>query len=185
MNKIRIGILSVALATLTAAGCPLISGQFLVKFNLPTPIDVTVAGGVGSANVDLNTISEYKDHKDNVKDLADFAVLADITNTTSPPAAIDVEVWITPTTTSYTTSAAVKGDASAKRVWGPFHLNAGQSATIDWDKSAALFTADGKNAIVTELKGDGIFTAYVLSNTSAATFQVKNGVFAIVIDAGQ
>jgi hypothetical protein len=185
MNKLRIGILSVALATLTAAGCPLISGQFLVKFDLPTPLTVAVAGNVGSANVDLNSISVYKDHKKNVKDIVDFAVLADVTNTTSPPAAIDIEVWMTPATTSYTTASAVKGDPTAKRVWGPFHLNASQTTSINWDKSSALFTADGKAALLEELKGDGIFTAYVLSGTSAATFQVKNGVLAMLIDAGQ
>lgn len=184
MNKLRIGILSLALATLTAAGCPLISGQFLVKFDMPTPLQVTVAGNVTKADIDLNTISEYKDHKDNMKDVADFAVLGEFTNNTLPAGPINLSLWITPGITSYTTVSQVIADASAHQVWGPFTLAAGESKKIGWDESAKLFTESGKKALLAEIKGDGSFTAYMLSSGSAL-FTIKNGVFAIVVDAGQ
>jgi len=184
MNKLRIGILSIALATLTASGCPLISGQFLVKFDLPTPLQVTVAGAVTRANVDLNTISEYKDHKKNMKDVADFALLGMFTNNTTPAAAINLSLWITPGTTNYTTVSQVIADGTARQVWGPFPLAASQSKKIDWDDSAKLFTESGKQELLAEIKGDGTFTAYLVSS-GAALFTVQNGVFAIVVDAGQ
>jgi len=184
MNKLRIGILSIGLATLTAAGCPLVSGQFLVKYELPTPLQVTVAGNVTRADIDLNNNAEYKDHKKNLKAIADFAFLGKFINNTTPAAPINLGLWITPDVTSYTTVSQLIADGNARQVWGPFSLGAGETKTIGWDDSAKLFTDSGKQALLEQVKGDGVFTVYLIS-TGSALFTIQNGVFAFVVDAGQ
>lgn len=170
---------SLMLAALLASGCFLISGQFLVTFEFPNPVSVTT-GGVDGVTIDLNTISEYADHKDNLKGLADIAILGDFANTGG--ADIDVEVWMVDAgSVSLTTPGAVM--AAGTRVWGPFHLAAGATESIKWDTSAKLF-GTGKAALLAQIKGDGIFTLYALSQAGTYQFTINNGKLIAVIDAG-
>jgi hypothetical protein len=165
------------LAALLAAGC-LISGQFLVNFDLGN-VDV-VASGVDGIGVDLNTIEEYADHKDKLKGLADIAILGTFVNTGVNDLA--VEVWMTDEANpALTTPAAVM--AAGTRVWGPFNLAAGATRTITWDESAALFGA-GKAPLLAQIKGDGVFTLYALTQSGAYAFRIDNGKLIVVIDAG-
>src|SRR5215468_9913482 len=110
--KMRSLLAALALAVMTS-GCILTSGQFLVSFELG---DVRVPGPTTlvSQVVDLNTISEYRDHKSNLKTLADLALLGTITNNTSNP--VDVEVWMTKDQTSYLLEQDLK--ANGVRIWG-------------------------------------------------------------------
>jgi hypothetical protein len=168
-----------AALALMAGGCILTSGQFLVNFDLGT-IHVTSPIVVARA-VDLNTIGEYKDHKDDLKGLADLAVLGVIQNNDgSNP--IGVEVWITPNSSNYTTEAEVK--ANGVRLWGPFQLAAGVTKRVDWDTSAGLFDPLGKVTLLNEVKGDGTFTLYAVGTAGTYDFTVTEGSIVLVIDAG-
>jgi len=181
MKNVRWFIPSLMLAALLATGCFLISGQFLVTFELGN-VNVTSSTGIDGVVVDLNGISEYADHKDNLKDLADIAILGQFTN--SGASAIDVEVWMVDNAGPLLTDAAqVRLDGT--KVWGPFNLGAGVTEDITWDKSAALFGA-GKAPLLAQIKGDGIFTLYAIgpAGVSVYQFSVANGKLIAVIDAG-
>jgi len=175
--KMRSLLAALALAAMTS-GCILTSGQFLVSFELG---DVRVPGPTTlvSQVVDLNTISEYRDHKSNLKTLADLALLGTITNNTSNP--VDVEVWMTKDQTSYLLEQDLK--ANGVRIWGPFHLAGNETKQVDWDTSASLFGATGKAALIGEIKGDGVFTLYAIGTTGLYDFSIHDGQFVAVLDA--
>jgi hypothetical protein len=177
MTKARWFVPGLMLAALLTAGC-LISGQFLINFALNN-LNV-VASGVDGVGVDLNTIEDYTDHKDKLKGLADIAILGEFVNTGANDLA--VEVWMTDEAApALTTPAAVM--AAGTRVWGPFNLAAGATTNITWDDSAVLFGA-GKAALLDQIKGDGIFTLYALTQSGAYAFQINDGKLIVVIDAG-
>jgi hypothetical protein len=167
---------------LSLAGCILTSGQIAVSFVLPDPLSVTSPTAVLAVPIDLNSISEYNDHKDDVHGVADLALLGEITN--NGTAAIDVEFWMTGAPSSHTTADQVRGDPSAVRLWGPLHLAGSQTLRIDWDSSAALFT--GRQALLSELQGDGAFTLYAIGppGVTVYNFTLRQGVLLIVLDAG-
>lgn len=161
-------------------GCVLVSGQFLLEFDLDN-FDVSTSSTVTVEDVDLNTESVYEDHKEDLKGLADVAVLGKITNTGTT--AIGVEVWMTPGSTAFTTPGQVTGGAT--KLWGPFNVGAGESKQVGWDESAALFSSAGKTMLLNEIKGDGMFTIYCIADVGTYTFDVDNGVLALVLDAGK
>jgi hypothetical protein len=170
-----------ALALLVAtAGCVLVSGQFIVNFDLGT-FDVTSPTNLVSKDVDLNTISDYADHKDNLKGLGDLAILGTITNNGTEE--VNVEVWMTPDQTSFTTETEVHTNGGV-RLWGPFHLAPGETKKVDWDTSAGLFDALGKVTLIGEIKGDGIFTVYALGAAGTYNFTVTDGQVVLVLNAG-
>lgn len=164
---------------LFAPGCILTSGQFTLDFDLPD-ITATSSTGIVGQQIDLNTESDYKDHKDNVKDIADFAVLGTFNNTGGTD--VDVEVYMTRDLTALTDAATIR--STGIKLWGPFKVPVGGSKTIDWDASAALFTAAGKAALLQEAKGDGTFTLYAVGAAGTYQFDVENGKLVLVIDAG-
>jgi len=172
---------------LTVAGCVFTSGQIRIDFNLPDANASNLTGIYGST-IDLSNEKEYQSNKDKIKTLSDMAVLGKITNNDINP--VDVEFWITktPTATLYTTDTALKSDPSAVMVWGPLHLapagQAGSTVTIDWNKSAQLFTAAGKQALIDEARGDGQFTAYAIGHTGTYNFDIKNGALVLTLDTG-
>jgi len=167
---------------LAVAGCILVSGQFLIDFELPSFVTVTNST-ISKQNVDLNTNDDYDEHKDDLKAIADIAVLGKLTNNGSN--AIGVEVWMTATDTNLADEAAVR--AGAIRLWGPFNVAAGPgtSETVDWNESATLFNAAGKTALLNEVKGDGQFTLYAIGNDTTYNVSVENGVLALVLDFGK
>jgi hypothetical protein len=123
----------------------------------------------------------YEDHKDDLKGLADVAVLGKLTNTGS--ADIGVEVWMTAAATAYTTPTEVTTNAT--KLWGPFNVKAGDSQQVGWDESAKLFDNTGKAVLLGEIKGDGKFTIYAIGNAGTYSFKVDNGVLALTIEAGK
>ena len=129
-------IVPALLLAFATPGCVLVSGQFLIDFELDN-FNASTDSAVTREDVDLTTDSDYNDHKDDVKGLADVAVLGKITNLGST--AIGVEVWITPTPTTYTTPTEVTQNAT--KLWGPFDLAANATKQVGWDESAKLFTS--------------------------------------------
>lgn len=170
-----------ALVLLITPGCILTSGQITIEFELGV-ITVTSSTSIESEDVDLNTISEYADHKSDLKGLADVAALGSFVNL-GPD--VGVELWMTPALTAYTTEALLKADATAKMLWGPFNVPTATTKTVDWDESARLFSAAGKAALITEVTGDGIFTVYAIGNVGVYSFRVDNGSLVLVLDAAQ
>jgi hypothetical protein len=169
-----------ALALLVAtAGCVLVSGQFLVNFDLGS-FSVTSPTDVHSQLVDLNTISDYADHKENLKGLGDLAILGTIKNDGAE--AVDIEIWMRPDKQPYTLASEVK--ANAVKLWGPFHLEQGETKHVDWDTSAGLFDPLGKVTLIGEIKGDGIFTVYALGAAGTYSFTVTDGQVVLVLNAG-
>ena len=172
---------TLALAGALAAGCMLLSGQFLVSFDLPSPPSVTPEA-VMCAGVDLHAVAAYREHVDDLKDVTDIAVLGEFTNTGA--AAVDVDVWMTPGLTAYTDAASVVLDETAVKVWGPLRVAPGATRKIGWDESAALF-AGGRAALLREVLGDGVFTLYALGGTSSYSFRLEHGCLVAVVAAGK
>ena len=173
-------IVPALLLAVAAPGCVLVSGQFLIDFELPN-FDASTSTLVTREDVDLTTESDYEDHKDDLKGLADVAVLGEITN--SGATNIGVEVWMTAGSTTYLTPGEVTSGGT--RLWGPFKLAPGEKKKVGWDESAKIFDNTGKSLLVNEIKGDGKFTIYAIADVGTYSFNVDNGVLALVIDFGK
>jgi hypothetical protein len=179
MNTMR-WILAVALLA-AGAGCILISGQIFTTFDLGD-IHVTGANGMDSMTVNLSDNQDYMDNRDKLKTLADFAFVGNFTK--SAGGALNVEIWITPTSTNYGTATAVR--ASATRLWGPFVFPADSTIRhIGWTESAALLDSTGKNVLINEVKGDGVFKLYALGATGDYDFRVTHGKLLLTLDVGK
>jgi hypothetical protein len=176
MKNLRWIVPALAIA-LAAPGCVLVSGQFLIDFELDD-FTATTETAVTREDVDLTTEEDYNDHKEELEGLSDVAVLGTLVNTGNAP--INVEVWMTAAPSAYTTSTEVT--ANATKLWGPFQVAANSSKTVDWDTSASLFTKVGKELLIQEIKGDGQFTVYAIAAEATYSFEVNNGVLALVLD---
>ena len=183
MKNLRLASCITALAGLMATGCMLISGQFLVTFNFADhgydPLTVTSPAALVGVQVDLNTITQYKDHKSELKSVADLALVGTFTNLNAT--ATDIEVWMVGTPSGLlTTDAAVR--SAGTRVWGPLHLDASGSRKVGWDDSAKLF--GGRQALIDQIRGDGQFDLYAIGS-GAYSFRLDKGALIAVIDAGK
>jgi hypothetical protein len=177
------GLAGLVLAGVAAlAGCILTSGQIAVSFAFQDPLVVSGPSVAIPIQVDLNTISEYNDHKDKLHDLADLALLGEIENRGS--AALQIEFWLTPAPTNHVLASQVRNDTTAIPLWGPLPVGAGARQRIDWNASAALFS--GRRALLDQVKGDGEFTLYALAPSGALTFDfvLHHGVLVVIVDAG-
>ena len=172
MHVIRLVLPLLALAALAAAGCMLTSGQFAVTYGLPDPITVN-SSLVETFDVDLNTVSEYNDHKDQIKRVEDMALVGKFTNNGASDA--QIEVWLV-----RDPSAIGPPQQNGTRLWGPLTLAGHASEKVDWDRSAALF--DGRQALIDEVKGDGHFSLYVIAN-GAFNVTVTKGTLIVVVGA--
>jgi len=170
MNVLRRAVPLLALAAL-AAGCMLTSGQFTATYDLPDPIVVS-QNLSESFDVDLNTVSEYKDHKDQIKRVEDVSLVGEFTN--SGASAAQVEVWLVADT-----SLPVGLQPSGVRLWGPLTVAANSTEKVDWDLSSALFV--GRQALIDEVKGDGHFRLYVAVSGSNVT--LTKGSLIVVVGA--
>ena len=176
MKSLRWIVPALAIA-LAAPGCVLTSGQFLIDFDLDD-FSTTTDTAVTREDVDLNTEEDYNDHKEDLQTLSDVAVLGTLIN--NGGAAINAEVWMTAGATAYTTADEVKNNAT--KLWGPFQVAAGATKTVDWDESASLFSKTGKDLLIAEIKGDGMFTVYMIAAEATYSFEVQNGVLALVLE---
>ena len=160
MFKLRMLLPSLGLCALTVSGCFITQAQVFTHFDLPNPFTIdSSTDPFERVPVDLNTLSDYRNHKDNLKGLSDAAVVGTFTNTAGP--AGTVELWITADATSYTTIGEVK--ANGTLLWSGGIGAAGTAAAVhavNWDESARLFNSAGKALLIREAKGDGVFTIY-------------------------
>lgn len=177
-----LGLGLVALVALGVTGCFITSGQILAEYELPNPVTINGADGFERVPVDLSTISAYKEHKDKLKAISDFALIGKLTNTSGPGGG--VVIYITAGDTNLLTPAAIT--AGATKLWGPGTIGAAPaSRTLTWDDSAALFTAAGKKILLAEAKGDGEFTLYTIGTPGTSNvIQVVKGYLILVIGAG-
>lgn len=167
---------------LLTAGCILTSGQIQISFEIPN-FTASSATGIDGTTIDLNTEEEYQDNKDKLKDLSDLAVLGKFTNNSS--SAVNVDVYMTTTPSDHPTEALLLADPTVVKLWGPFQVSPSSTTTIDWNKSAQLFTTAGKAALLAQAKGDGQFSIYAVGPAGAAyNFSVANGALVLVIDVG-
>jgi len=170
-------------ALLLTAGCMLTSGQFVITYEFADhgfdPIVVTNPATLTGVQVNLNEVGEYKDHKGDLKDVVDVALVGQLTNLAADPTA--VEVWMVATPgLPLTTSTAVK--SAGQKIWGTLTLPGNGTVQIDWNSSAKLFT--GRQALVDEIKGDGRFDLYALGSGSY-TFRLDKGALIAVVSAGK
>jgi hypothetical protein len=167
---------------LFSAGCILTSGQIQIAFDLPN-FAATSPTGIDGTTIDLNSEEEYQDNKEKLKDLSDLAVLGKFTN--NSPSAVNVDVYITTTPSDHPTEALLLADPSVVKLWGPFQVGPSATTTIDWNRSAQLFTTAGKAALLAEAKGDGQFSIYAVGPAGVGyNFSVANGALVLVIDVG-
>jgi hypothetical protein len=183
MKNLRWILPGLLVAGLMASGCWLVSGQFTVSADLPDPLNVASPTSLASAQIDLNTEKDYKDHKSDLKDLVEVALLGTFKNNTGT--AISLEVWMTPALTNWTSETALNGDATRIKVWGPLSLGPSETKKIGWDESAKLFSKTGQDALLKEAKGDGSFTLYAKGTGGVYNFTIQHGVAVVVIDAGK
>jgi hypothetical protein len=192
MHRLRIALLSLALGALAVPGCVLTQANILAHYDLPNPFQIGPAPAQPFLveHVDLNTISEYSDHKDELESLSDVALIGTFTNVT-PPGPLNtggtLELWITPGTTNLPDAGAIQ--SSGTKLWGPGSIGpsgtASGTVTIGWDESAALFSQAGKDMLIDIVKGDGVFTAYIISSgATSQTFRVDDGAILLVLSGG-
>jgi hypothetical protein len=172
-------LVAAGIAVALSAGCILVSGQFVVDFEIGTVV-VASPTNLVAVPIDLNTIDDYADHKEDLKGVSDLALLGVFRNNGSE--AVAVEVYMTPDVTTYTDETTVR--AAGIRLWGPFSLAAGQEKRITWDESASLFDDAGRNVLIEQIKGDGSFTIYAIGQSGSYSFTITEGVFVCVLDAG-
>lgn len=183
MRNFRTWFPVTALAALMAAGCVLVSGQFIVTYDFAEhgfdPLVVGSPTALSGVQVNLNDVGAYADHKDDLKDVSDLALVGTISNLTGT--ATSVEVWMVAAPGALLTSdAAVRG--AGVKVWGSLSLPGDGEVKVDWNKSAALFV--GRQALIAEIKGDGRFDLYALG-TGGYAFQIDKGALIAVISAGK
>lgn len=84
IKNLRTWLPVTALAALMASGCMLVSGQFIVPVEFvdfgANPLTVTGANALSGVAINLNNVSEYNDHKEELKDVVDLAILGKVTN---------------------------------------------------------------------------------------------------------
>ena len=177
MKTLRNVLPLLALAALSAAGCFLISGQFVVDYALPTPLVVASGATLTGASVDLNTISDYKDHKDDLKRVDDLALVGEFKNTSGATA--NVEAWIVPAGGLNLTLAQVQ--SSGVKLWGPLAVAAGATQKVDWNRSATLFV--GRQKLIDEIKGDGQFSLYIIASGTFALTITHGAIIAVIAAA--
>ena len=179
MKNLRLWLPVLALAGLISAGCFLVSGQFTITVAFSDPITIVSPSAVLGQNIDLNTEPDYNDHKSQLKEVSDVALLGTFTNLNAT--ATSVEIWMVATPgAALTTDAAVR--AAGQKVWGPMALAGSQAKVVGWDESAQLFT--GRQALIDQVKGDGEFALYALASGSYS-FRINKGAFIAVISAGK
>ena len=174
MNTLRTGMSLLVLAALAAAGCMLTSGQFVANYNLPDPLHVVTAVTLPGVDVDFNTVSDYNDHKDDLKRVEDLALVGDIHNNLGTPA--NVDVWIVPAATLNLTPAQVQ--SQGVRLWGPLAVAGNSTERVDWDRSSALFV--GRQALIDEIKGDGHFSLYIIASGTYDVTVTDGTVIAVI-----
>lgn len=176
MKTLSKSLALVALAALAAAGCILTSGQFVATYDLPDATFNT-SGTFQGELVDLNTIGIYNDHKQDLKRVEDLALVGDIRNNGN--ASVQAEVWIVPAATTAPTGIV----AGAVKLWGPVTVPANSTVTVDWNESSKLFV--GRQTLIDEIKGDGVFGLYLAAPSVTYDISTTNAAIITVFSAAK
>lgn len=163
-----------ALAAVAAAGCFLVSGQFVVTYDLPSPVTFNSTGTFAGTSVDLNSISDYADHKEDLKRVDDLALVGDFHNNNGT--AVNMDVYIVPAGTTSLTPAQVL--STGVKMWGPLSIPANGTVSVDWNRSASLFV--GRQTLIDEIKGDGAFALYGVASGAFDVTITKGAVIAVI-----
>jgi len=185
MKTPRLLLAAVLLGAVLGNGCVITSAQVMAHYDLQNPFTIisSTADHSERCPVDLTTVDEWNDHKDELKGLIDVAILGKFTNVAGP--AGGVSAYIVPTLDN-PPGGAPAIPANAKLLWGPASIGAtGSSRTIDWNESAGLFDKQGKDLLLKEVKGDGQFTIYTIGTAGTYNIRVDDGVIVLVLDAGK
>src|SRR5207249_5161970 len=174
MKTLRTAVPLLALAALAAAGCFLLSGQFVVNYALPDPLHVLSGTTLTAVDVDLNTISEYNDHKDDLKRVDDVALIGDFHNNAG--SSVNIQAWLVPAGTLNLTPSQVT--ANGVLLWGPLTVAGNATQHVDWNGSAQLFK--GRQTLIDEVKGDGRFSLNLLASGSFDLTVTKGAVSAVI-----
>ena len=131
--------------------------------------------------VDLNTIGDYSNHRDDLKRVEDLALTGDFQNNGSGTASLDT--WIVPTGTANSGASLNASQLATQgtKLWGPLTVAAGATEHVDWNRSSGLFK--GRQALIDEIKGDGQFRLYLVASGTNVT--VTNGAVIAVISAAK
>lgn len=155
-------VLSCLALALAAFGCNIASRTVIAEF--PGPAAMNVAGtmqgstAIGRVDVDLNQVAVYRNTKSGLQSVVDMALLGSIKN--NGLTFVKSEFYVTADSTAFTSPAIVRG--SAVPLWGPIEVVPSGLVALDWNKSAALVGARGRELIARETAGDGRFTIYAL-----------------------
>lgn len=179
MKTLRNAVPLVALAALAAAGCFLVSGQFVVNYVLPSPITFNSSGTFAGMDVDLNTIGDYSDHKSDLKRVDDLALIGDFRNNSGNT--VNVEAWIVPSGALNLTPVTLLN--SGIRLWGPLAIAGNNTVSVNWNESAALFV--GRQTLIDEIKGDGHFSLYLKATGAAFDVTLTKGAVIAIIGAAK
>jgi hypothetical protein len=188
LKQLRYSLPLTALAAVLASGCLLTTGQVVLTYDFAAhgydPIEVSNPNAVAGINVDLKSYSAYNEHKKELKDIEDLAVVGTVMNldTTAP---VDIEVWLVAHNAAggfpvLATDAQVR--AAGMRVWGPLHLAPGETRDITWNESSALFT--NKAFVMAQAKGDGRFGLYTLGS-NGYHYRVSHASIIAVVAGGK
>lgn len=175
----RMRLIPVVMALAGTAGCILSTGQVMISYDLPSPVRVSGADALVAMQVNLTEIQSYRDHKSGLKNLADVALLGNIANGSSGDP-VDIEVWLTRTATQLQEVTQVREQGIP--IWGGQRVEAEEVRRLDWDDSAKLVYEGGRQALLDESRGDGIFTLYFIDRASIYDFTVSEGALVLVLD---
>ncbi|MFI5371886.1 MAG: hypothetical protein ACHQ52_10030 [Candidatus Eisenbacteria bacterium] len=147
----RLLLAGLATLVLAATGCIITSAQIFTHYDLPDPFTIdSSTDPFERVLVDLNTVSEYNDHKEDIKGLTDVAFGGRFENLAGP--AGTVEIWMTRDNTNYGSISQVK--ANGIMLWGPVSIGAAGTTDavhqLTWDESSKLFDAAGRQALIGE-----------------------------------
>ena len=128
MNKINFALAALLAAALMTA-CGIATGSFTFGYELNGPIDSSNAT-LDKETIDLTTVEDYNDHKDQIKSVDNVALVGKVYNTGNT--AVSGEVWLVAFPDSnYTDPDTVRHYGT--RIFVSPVIAPSDSLIIDWD----------------------------------------------------
>lgn len=155
MNKIKYS-LAALLAVSLVVGCGIATGSFTFVYEIDDLIESTQAD-LDFEYVDLNTIEDYSDHRDNLHSLDNVAILGTILN--HGPGEASGEAWLA-YDSSYADPATVR--ANGTRIFVSPGIPIGITLNIDWEDGLSYI--ENFSEIQTAVLDSGYFVIYGLGD---------------------
>lgn len=167
-GALQLSILASALGVLLLpGGCVFESKQVIVTYDIqPDSLQSGTTAPISAVQVDLNTVSAYRERSGEIRGVADAAFLGIMHNTT--PTFTRIEWWVTPDETHYTTPAQVR--LNADLLWAGPELPSLARLALEWNKSAGNTDRQVMAALLPELSGDGRFTLYAIGSLTGTSY---------------